>query len=517
MNSDCDPVLWRQIIKDCLKCPYWGSRKGSRIVLLSETILSRKTKLDREKFVVVMKSHIKGGLQTLRGGDDCWVPVIELCGWIKCTRKKCNGFLPIANHSYNGCYNFAHLVCAFSVWCCSSNMFPVMEQPTNIHLCYGKITITQNYEPSSQWKHTPVDWLNCIYWFQKPLSVCVWRTVHITGFTLSMCVVKDPSVRFGAIWTSDSFNIDKRWINRQLVQQQQQQQQLGLIKVSDVVTTDNNSAVPNRYVHNGHCYSQNNKQKSHVSVFFFIDTHKSYHTCRTLAESDPGVFQNGPWGSRHMGYFLIYICQRMKMGWEKETHTDKLIKWRSLLSHCTAHRGKVIIITHFPTNRTVNHTEELPPFLHNAHPGCNVMTWNGLGRHQSDISVHMSILSLRFQPTLRTYLKPVLSNELHMPHSVGETVMTTQSLASQKKHLLTSWSLFSRCCQLFLTCSAIASHYSMVNCWQLKTLGHGGGAKREKIRDSIYQTQSKVTPNKCWCCSISAKWIGQLSANNVAI
>lgn len=111
-----------------------------------------------------------------------------------------------------------------------------------------------------------------------------------------------------------------------------------------------------------------------VSVCFFSHTQKQpqLQVCGKIQ------FLSLPGCSERRAYRLFphlhLSSDERGMGWKK--HTDKLIKWRALLSHGTAHRGKVITITHFPTNLTVNHTEGLPPFLCNTHPVGYIMTWN---------------------------------------------------------------------------------------------------------------------------------------------
>lgn len=72
---------------------------------------------------------------------------------------------------------------------------------------------------------------------------------------------------------------------------------------------------------------------------------------------------------QRIDHFLIYICQVMR-GNRRMEHTDKLIKGRALLSHRIAHRGKVITISQFTTNLTVNFTERLPQFLDDTHLVC---------------------------------------------------------------------------------------------------------------------------------------------------
>ena len=47
----------------------------------------------------------------------------------------------------------------------------------------------------------------------------LYRTIHLIGLTLDMCIVKGPRrccVKFGAIWPGDMFNIDKLCINKKL-------------------------------------------------------------------------------------------------------------------------------------------------------------------------------------------------------------------------------------------------------------------------------------------------------------
>lgn len=107
--------------------------------------------------------------------------------------------------------------CQLPLMCCASDLGRISHELTMFKSCLS--TLSRRGRP---WVNTDTSIFkarNLPVCLSVCLPVCglhISRTLHLIGYTLGMCIVKGPreqSVEFGPIWTSDTFNNIKLWMN----------------------------------------------------------------------------------------------------------------------------------------------------------------------------------------------------------------------------------------------------------------------------------------------------------------